>query len=249
MRTRCRAVLLLAGLVGLAGLTTDKATAADVPWARADLLAQDATRWPEVAVLVQITDLDSYGGDSKSHDTSLPNPLNPFDCFSTGHVEPRCWQVTLKMGAKVLPVKKQQAIPTLDRLRIQYLWLVYQASGEPAAQTPIALKLSMVKRQGVISPVPLHADGNTLDVQKAAQAQIAESPWPFILPTAEARIRKLEESLPASREREVMREQWATFTERDCQAQALSGLKDTQTCRYDHIRAQYEAFRQARGVQ
>ena len=221
------------------------ANAADLAWARADLLVQDTSRWPEVAVLLQITDLDSYGGDSQAHDTSLPNPLNPFDCAAPDRPTRECWRVGLKMGAQDVQVLKQTTILDLDKLRIQQLWLVYRAVGEQASQAPLDLSLSRVMRQGVLTPVPLKPGFDRLDLQQAPKAGIAESPWSYILPIAEQRIRAAEQALPASPERDVLREQWTTFTERDCQFQATAGIQDPQACRYDHIRAQVQALRLA----
>lgn len=221
------------------------AHAADPAWARADLLVQDTSRWPEVAVLLQITDLDSYGGDSQAHDTSLPNPLNPFDCAAPDRPARECWRVGLKMGAQDVQVLKQTTILDLDKLRIQQLWLVYRAKGEQAAQAPLDITLSRVMRQGVVSPVPLKPGFARVDLKQAPKAEIAESPWPYVLPIAEQRIRAAEQSLPASRERDVLREQWASFTERDCQFQASAGINTAQACRYDHIRAQLQALKSA----
>jgi len=221
------------------------ANAADLAWARADLLVQDTSRWPEVAVLLQITDLDSYGGDSQAHDTSLPNPRNPFDCIAPDRPARECWRVGLKMGAQDVQVLKQTTILDLDKLRIQQLWLVYRATGEQAAQAALDITLSRVMRQGVVSPVPLKPGFARLDLKQAPKAEIAESPWPYVLPIAEQRIRAEEQALPASRERDVMREQWATFTERDCQFQATAGIATAQACRYDHIHAQLQALKSA----
>ena len=198
--------------LAVALLVGTPAHAADLAWARADLLVQDTSRWPEVAVLLQITDLDSYGGDSQSHDTSLPNPLNPFDCTAPDRPARDCWRVGLKMGAQDVPVLKQTAILDLDKLRIQQLWLVYRTTGEQAAQVPLDLSLSRVMRKGVLTPVPLKPGSARLDLQQAPKAEIAESPWSYVLPIAEQRIRAAEQALPASRERDVLREQWATFT-------------------------------------
>jgi hypothetical protein len=226
-------------------LVCTHANAADLAWARADLLAQDTSRWPEVAVLLQITDLDSYGGDSQSHDTSLPNPLNPFDCTVPDRPVRDCWRVGLKMGTQDVEVLKQTTILDLDKLRIQQLWLVYRAKGEQIAQTPLDLSLSSVMRKGVITAVPLKPGFARLDLQQAPKAEIAESPWPYVLPIAEQRIRAAEQALPASHERDALREQWASFTERDCQFQVTVGIKNAQACRYDHIRAQLQALRPA----
>lgn len=221
------------------------ARAADPAWARADLLVQDTSRWPEVAVLLQVTDLDSYSGDSQAHDTSLPNPLNPFDCAAPDRQARDCWRVGLKMGGQDVQVLKQTTILDLDKLRIQQLWLIYRAKDEADAQTPLDLRLSRVMRKGVVTPVPLKPGAARLDLQQAPRADIADSPWPYVMPIAEQRIRAAEQALPASRERDALREQWTSFTERDCQFQAAVGIKNAQACRYDHMRAQLQALRPA----
>lgn len=227
-------------------LVCTHAGAADRPWLAADVLAQDSSRWPDVAVLLHITDVDGYGGDSQSYDTSLPNPLNPFDCFTPDNPERACWRVSLTQDGHALAVQQQKTVLDLDQLRKQYLWLAYRATGEPAQQAPVTLSLMRITRNGAADAAPLHQSRDRIALANVPVASIAASPWPYLLPLAEQRLRVAERLMSPEQDQQALPELWSAMTDRDCRFEVAAGLNDADGCRYEHIRAQIDALAHAR---
>src|SRR5690554_2145202 len=90
-------------------LPCQQALAADTPWASAKPWVMDIDAWPIVAILLKLRDVDSYGGDSHSYHTSLPNPRNPYDCLvGQPGGDLGCWRISLRSGGRALPVLQQR---------------------------------------------------------------------------------------------------------------------------------------------
>lgn len=223
-------------------LACTSAGAADRAWVAAEVLAHDSSRWPDVAVMLQITEVDGHGGDSRSDVTRLPDPLNPFDCFTPDDPKRACWRVNLTQNGQALAVQQQKTILDLDHLHRQYLWLVYRAAGEPARRTPVTLTLARITRNGVVAAAPLHSGRDRFALAPTPAARIAASPWPYLLPLAEQRLSAAERLMSPEQDQQALPELWAAMTDRDCQFEVAAGLNDADGCRYEHLRAQADAL-------